>query len=177
MRIAASALLFALGMGISGGVARAAVINFSYSGGGVGNFIAIASGSGSFTTDNSNPATINDLSSFVFTLSVTDGDGDTDTLTYGLGDLQSFSATFSGGTVTGLSLTTDYQDGWYYPDEAFTVTDLGVGGANSFNGDTGPITVGTITANESSTPEPAPLALIPLGLLGLAAVRRRLSHR
>jgi hypothetical protein len=184
LRIAASfricaALLLALGLGMAGGVARASTITFTYNGAGSPDFDpgAMAAGSGFFTIDDSNdPAGIGDLSNFSFSLSVAYG-GYTDTYTYGLSDLTSFQANFTGGALTDLALTTDHQPAAYNWNEGFNVTDLGAGDAYTDDGDGDQVSIGTVTVGESSTPEPTSLALIASGLLGLAAARRRRTAR
>jgi hypothetical protein len=159
---------------MASGVARAGTVSFSYIGFGSAGFDlgAVATGSGSFTTDDSNnPAGIGDLSDFFFFLDVTYGP--TDTYSYDLNDLVSFEATFSGATLTDLTLTTDYQLAQYNWREALNVTGLGAGQAYTDDGDSDQVSIGTITVNQSSTPEPASFALVAAGLLGLTAVRRR----
>jgi hypothetical protein len=169
------ALLLLLGIGMCGGVARADTTYFSYSGSGSPSFDpgAVATGSGFFVTDDSNdPAGLGDLADFSFSLSLTYG-GDTDIYNYGLADLVSFQATFADATLTDLTLTTDYQPPVYNWFEAFNVTGLGTDEAYTDDGDFDEPSIGTVTIDESSVPDPAALALVASGLLGLVAARRR----
>lgn len=158
--------------------AGATTIDFSYSGVGdpVFDSDGVASGSGSFTTDDSNnPAGIADLSSFTFSFSLTSG-GFTDHYTYGLADLVTFQATLAGGSLTGLTLTTDYQPAIYLWFEAFNVSGLGANQAFSDDGDGDHPSTGALTVNQSSAPEPSTLLLTACALLGLAT-RKKVSRR
>lgn len=151
-----TALLFVLGMISAAGIASAGTVTFTYSGAGSPAFDpgGTATGSGSFTTDDANnPAGIGDLASFSFSLSVT-YNGYTDTYTYALGDLVSFQADFVVGTLTDLTLTTDYKPAVYNYFEAFDVTGLGAGQAYTDDGDMDQPSIGSITLAPIATPEP-----------------------
>jgi hypothetical protein len=164
---------------LSIGAAGATSISFSYNGVGDPGFDpdGVASGSGSFTTDDSNnPAGIADLSSFTFSFSLTSG-GFTDNYTYGLADLVTFQANFSGATLTGLTLTTDYQPAIFLWFEAFNVTGLGANQAFSDDGDGDDPSTGTLAVNQSAAPEPGTLGLMAGGLMGFAILLRLIRHR
>lgn len=161
--------------GFAAGASSASVINFTYSGGpGYPGFSG--TGTGSFATNVTNGAAgASDLASFNFALSVTDGTN-TDNYNYGLTDLVTFQATFSSGVLTGLTLTTDSQPPVHNYNLDFEVNGLGANQADTSNGDGYP-TVGAITLQDASAPEPSSLSLIAGAcLVGAAWLVKRLGR-
>jgi hypothetical protein len=157
--------------------AKAGTVDFTYTGVDSGeDFTAGATGTGSFTVDGSD-----NLVAFNLTIDqVCSSDAcglppQTDVFNYGLSDIESFSATFSGSTLTGLSFLTDNQPGYWTPDSFFDVLDLNAGDAFTSDFDTGPLTVGSITieGNPAVTPEPPSFVLLALGLSAAFAIRQR----
>jgi hypothetical protein len=179
-RSSAALLVFALGVAVA--TAKADTVSFTYSGVGDSNFDpdGIASGTGSFTTaDSNNPAGIGDLSAFSFNLSVTIG-GLADNYSYGLGDLTDFEATFTNGTLTDLSLTTDTQPATYNYFTFLDVSGLGSDQAFTSDGDGDTTSYGAISLTQSqpTAPEPGPFTLTASGLTALFVIfRRRLGIR
>lgn len=163
--------LVALLVALVASPAFATTVGFTYSGSGTSGFSGYtATGSGSFVTDDlNNPAGLANVTAFSFTLKVI-GDGDADVYSYGLGDLSSFAATFTGSSLTDLSLETVALPATYNYFQAFSVAGLGVGEATAGNVDTGPIVQGTLALDASTVPEPGTLVLASLALLGLGAI-------
>jgi PEP-CTERM motif len=109
--------------------ATAATINFTYSGrdvtppftvGGFGTLVVTTSGSGSFTAPDQPIVMLSDLSAFSFvqTLHLEFSNGAVPGLfpangvfTYGLADLQDFSAGFSGSSLASVAFNTSYVPG------------------------------------------------------------------
>ncbi|MGD0829895.1 MAG: PEP-CTERM sorting domain-containing protein [Terracidiphilus sp.] len=157
--------------------AMADTVDFTYTGVDSGlDFTDGATGTGSFTVDGSD-----NLTAFSLTINqICSADNcgaplQSDTITWGLSDIQSFSATFSGDTLTALSLMTDTQPTFWTPYSFFQVTDLGAGDSSTGDSDIGPLTVGSLTidANPVATPEPSSFVLLALGLSAALFVRQR----
>jgi hypothetical protein len=111
------------------------------------------SGSGSFTvTTGDGTADLGSVTAFTLDLSVSTTDGvgglaGTDQLTYDLGNLVSFAATFSNtDTLTSLSLVGNYGGGstFYSQPQNFDVSNLGTAGAETQNSYVGLISQGSI---------------------------------
>ena len=117
-----------------------------------------------------------DLSAFGFTTTLPDPHGGWMTFTYGLANLGSFSMTLSGTTPTALALGTAALAGTDpgAVNEAFTVANLSPGGTSIANVDVGPEAIGTVTfGGPVRVPEPASLAILGVGAIGLLGIRRR----
>jgi hypothetical protein len=158
----------------------AATYSFTYHGSGAifgGSATDAAFGAGDFTVlDNANPAGIGDLIAFTFDLAVTHpADGaaaeGTDLFHYGLADLSAFSASFAGGRVTALNLSTDQQQARLNWSEIFMVGSLDAGAAFTSDGDADIISSGGILVTRSDVPEPRGLAVLAAGLLALCCLR------
>lgn len=157
--------------------ARATTVDFTYTGVDSGADVASsATGYGSFTVVGND-----DLTAFNLTIDQTCTvdfcgiAGDTDVFNYGLSDLESLNATFSGDTLTALSFMTDVQPSLYDFYTAFEVDGLGANQASTLNLDVGQFTVGTlaIESNPVATPEPSSFVLLALGLSAALFVRQR----
>jgi hypothetical protein len=173
-------LLLTLGISIGLTVvpADAGTVTFTYTGSPGPQH---SSGTGSFSFSDS-PASValGDLTAFSFLLSVNNG-GTNDT--FGLGDLLTFTATISGGSVTALSLQTQFVQPTpliSFPED-FVVTGLG---ANQARNDAKPgtgivnsVDQGIVTTSGpglQAAPEPTTLSFLGLGLaaVALAGLRR-----
>jgi hypothetical protein len=174
---AISVLAYALAVSALGCLqAKADDFSISYSGTDAGfGFASSATGAGSFSVDS-----LGDLTAFSLTIDQVCAPGncsgpETDVFTYGLVDITGFSVTENAGIVSALSFSTDYQPGFYTPDTEFILTDLGTGDASTYNFDTGPITVGTLTVTPAiaATPEPSTLSLLGLGLAAALGLQMR----
>jgi PEP-CTERM motif len=172
----AVSLLLPLTLTITSRTAYADTIDFSYTSVDNENF---GDGSGSFTYIGSPSAlTLASLTNFTFTLStyVNVPLFETFISTYSKTDLNSFSATLSGDTLTTLSLQTGFTGAFAMQ---FQVYSLGANETGTYSLD-GPYSVGMVTETGSSVdpsavPEPSTLALFGTGILSLASVAR-LSH-
>ena len=162
--------------------AWAGTYNFSYSG--VGNAGSgqgtVGSGTGSFTTADSTVVTMSDVTAFNFTLNVTyqpaftnTPNPVTDTFNFMFLDLLTFSANVTGGTLSSLALTTKELRAQFEFNQGLSFNSAGV--STTGNADGGPTTSGTLTLGGQSTnvPEPAPIALLVVGMAGLIQARRR----
>ncbi len=166
--------------------ARAQTFDITYSGSDVsGGFTNGASGSGSFTVD-----AFGNLTAFTFTLdqyTTYNNTPETDVFTYGISDVAGlngsfFNAIVSGGQLISLNLLTDEQPGYYTPDTAFGVIDLGQGDAFTVNfEDVGTLTSGTVfvtpVGGRGSVPEPGTVTVLGIGMAGVVAARRLRAAR
>ena len=164
---------------------HAGTVTFIYTAPDVG--MTAVSGTGSFSYPGSLASiTLGDLTTFAFELDLTTPSAipPTAIFDYGLSDLLSFSATVSGGVVTALSLTTDYEaatntSNFDENQKNLVVTNLSSGGAANYNLDTvfNRVTLydtGTITTEGPGAPTPEPsTALLAGGSLVLLAFCRR----
>ena len=163
----------------------AGTVTFDYTAPDVGT--TAVSGTGSFSYNGSLASiTLGELTSFAFELDLSTPSAlpPTATFEFGLPDLTSFSASVSGGVVTALSLTTDYQaatntSNFDETQKDLVVTSLATNGA--FNDTDDDILseislydTGTITTQGpgAPTPEPSTALLAGGGALLLAFWRR-----
>jgi hypothetical protein len=177
-------LSFATMLGAPVFAARAQTFDITYSGSDVsGGFTNGASGSGSFTLD-----AFGNLTAFTFTLdqyTTYNNTPETDVFTYGISDVAGlngsfFNAIVSGGQLISLNLLTDEQPGYYTPDTAFGVMDLGQGDAFTVDfEDVGTLTSGTVfvTPVGGPVPEPGTLTVLGIGMAGVVAARRLRAAR
>ena len=167
---------------------HAGTVTFTYTAPDVGS--TAVSGMGSFSYPGSLASiTLGDLTSFAFELDLTTSGAipPTATFDYGLSDLLSFSATVSGGAVTALSLTTDYEaatntSNFDENQKNLVVTSLAVDGAFNNNFDTvfNRITLydtGTITTQGPGAPTPEPSTALLAGGAGLVLAFWRRTRR
>jgi len=158
---------------------HAGTVTFDYTAPDVG--LAAISGFGSFSYNGSlTSIALGDLTSFAFELDLSSPGAlvNPATFDFGLGDLLTFSASASGGVITALSLTTDYEaatntSNFDENQKNLVVTSLAIDGAANFNQDEvfNRVTLydtGTITI----TPEPSTAVLAGGGALLLAFWRR-----
>ena len=97
-------------VGVAAPRLHAGTVTFDYTAPDVG--MTAVSGAGSFSYNGSLASiTLGELTSFAFEMDLTTSGAlpPTATFDFGLPELTSFSASVSGGVVTALSLTTDYQ--------------------------------------------------------------------
>jgi hypothetical protein len=172
-------------VGVAAPHLHAGTVTFIYTAPDVG--MTAVSGMGSFSYSGSLASiALGDLTSFAFELDLTTPSAipPTAIFDYGLSDLMAFSASVSGGVVTALSLTTDYQaatntSNFDENQKNLVVTSLGSGGAANYNLDTvfDRVTLydtGTITTQGPGAPTPEPsTALLAGGAVLLLAIRRR----
>jgi hypothetical protein len=163
----------------------ASTVTFDYTAPDVGT--TAVSGTGSFSyTGSLASITLGDLTSFTFELDLsTPGETpDPAIFDFSQPDLISFSASVSGGVVTALSLTTDYEaasntSNYDENQKDLVVTSLATGGAATYNQDEvlSRVTLydtGTITTQGPGAPAPEPsTALLAGGAALLLALRRR----
>jgi hypothetical protein len=178
------AQMFAL-LAVGVAALHAGTVTFDYTAPNVG--VTAVSGTGSFSYNGSLASiALGNLTSFAFELDLTSPSSipPTAIFDYGLADLMSFSASVSGGVVTALSLTTDYQaatntSNFDENQKNLVVTSLASGGAANFNLDTvfNRVTLydtGTITTQGPGAPTPEPsTALLAGGAVLLLAFWRR----
>ncbi len=163
-----------LGLGTMPAVAG--TVTFDYTGTPGASF---SSGTGTFSYAGALASVgLGDLTSFTFNLCVNNGGTCFPPFTFS--DLLSFSATIDAGSVTALSLTTDFVDGTNGAvPEDFVVSGLGAGQAENESNSQGDIflvdqgIVTTAGPGVASVTEPGMLALFGVGLVGLGAMRRR----
>jgi hypothetical protein len=173
-------------VGVAAPSLHAATITFDYDGPTVGS--ASYSGSGSFSYNG--PLTsvgLGQLTAFSFTMDLfASGQIPNPAIfDYGLADLTAFSATISGGFVTALTLTTDFQaatntSNFDEDNKGLVVNSLAVGGAPLYNfsdilNSTTLIGNGTIIIT-SPTPEPSTALLAGGAALLLGFWRLRRTH-
>jgi hypothetical protein len=172
-------------VGVAAPDLQAGTVTFEYTAPNVG--MTAVSGTGSFSYNGSLASiALGNLTSFAFELDLTTPAAipPTAIFDYGLTDLMSFSASVSGGVVTALSLTTDYQaatntSNFDENQKNLVVTSLASGGAANFNQDTvlNRITLfdtGTITTQGPGAPTPEPsTALLAGGAVLLLALWRQ----
>src|SRR5579863_9053744 len=99
-----------LAVGVAAPLLHATTITFEYTAPNVG--LTSVSGFGDFSYSGTLASiALGNLTSFAFELDLTSPGSipPTATFDYGLGDLMSFSASSSGGVITALSLSTDFQ--------------------------------------------------------------------
>ena len=182
------AQIFALVVvGVAAPCLHAGTVTFDYTAPDVG--LTSVSGTGSFSYSGSLASiALGDLTSFAFELDLSSPGAlvNPAIFDFGLPDLMSFSASVSGGVVTALSLTTDYQaanntSNFDENQRDLVVTSLANGGAANFNQDEifNIVTLfdtGTITTQGpgAPTPEPSTALLAGGGALLLAFWRRTL---
>ena len=180
------AQIFALVVvGVAAPCLHAGTVTFDYTAPDVG--LTSVSGTGSFSYSGSLASiALGDLTSFAFELDLSSPGAlvNPAIFDFGLPDLMSFSASVSGGVVTALSLTTDYQaanntSNFDENQRDLVVTSLASGGAANFNQDEifNIVTLfdtGTITTQGpgAPTPEPSTALLAGGGALLLAFWRR-----
>ena len=180
------AQIFALVVvGIAAPCLNAGTVTFDYTAPDVG--LTSVSGTGSFSYSGSLASiALGDLTSFAFELDLSSPGAlvNPAIFDFGLPDLMSFSASVSGGVVTALSLTTDYQaanntSNFDENQRDLVVTSLASGGAANFNQDEifNIVTLfdtGTITTQGPGAPTPEPsTALLAGGWALLLAFWRR----
>jgi hypothetical protein len=172
-------------VGVAAPHLHAGTITFTYTAPNVGT--TAVSGMGSFSYNGSLASiALGDLTSFAFELDLSTPGAlvNPATFDFGLPDLMSFSASVSGGVVTALSLTTDYQaatntSNFDENQKDLVVTSLAVGGAANYNQDEvfNKVTLydtGTITTLGPGAPTPEPsTALLAGGAVLLLAFWRR----
>jgi hypothetical protein len=173
-----------LAVGVAAPLLHATTITFEYTAPNVG--ISSVSGFGMFSYSGTlSSIALGNLTSFAFELDLTTPSAlpPTATFDYGLGDLLSFSATSSGGVITALSLSTDFEaasntSNFDENQKNLVVNSLAINGAFNQNDDdilnqTTLYDTGTITI----TPEPSTGLLAGGGALLLVYWRRTLRAR
>jgi hypothetical protein len=183
-------LLALLVVGVAAPFLHAGTVTFDYTAPDVGT--TAISGTGSFSYNGSLASiALGNLTSFAFELDLSTPGALPATATFDFGplDLLSFSASVSGGVVTALSLTTDYEaatntSNFDENQKDLVVTSLAINGAFNDNDDDvlNEITLydtGTITTQGpgAPAPEPSPALLAGGGALLLAFWRRTLRAR
>ena len=181
--------MFALLMvGVAAPRLDASTVTFDYTAADVGK--TAVSGTGSFSYSGSLASiALGDLTSFTFEMDLaTPGETpDPAILDFSQPDLLSFSANISGGVVTALSLTTDYEaasntSNYDENQKDLVVTSLAVGGATNYNQDEvfNRVTLydtGTITTQGPGAPAPEPSTALLAGGAALLLAFWRRTHR
>jgi len=183
------AQMFALLLvGVAAPRLEANTVTFDYTAADVGT--TTVSGAGSFSYSGSLASiTLGDLTSFAFELDLsTPGETpDPAIFDFSQPDVLSFSASVSGGVVTALSLTTDYEaasntSNYDDNEKDLVVTSLAVGGAANYNQDEvfNRVTLfdrGTVTTQGPGAPAPEPSTALLAGGTALLLAFWRRTHR
>lgn len=196
MRALFCALMLVFGMAFT--PAQAATIHFTYSGVDqtppfydpfLGNLTVTTEGTGYFTGLDDGTITLGSLSDFHYSQQVTLNWSNmpfppfplTGVFDFRLASLTDFSATFAGGALTAISLSTDFVPdrindfGFIFFNQQFVVNGLGPNGASTANLEYGRLTLGEFVIIQSAIPEPASWAMliIGFGLIGWALRRSK----
>ena len=173
-----------LAVGVAAPCVHAGTITFDYTAPDVG--LTAVSGFGSFSYSGSlTSIALGNLTSFAFELDLTTSGAlpPTAIFDYDLSDLLSFSASSSGGVITALSLSTEFEgasntSNFDENQKNLIVTSLATNGAFNQNDDT-VLTETTLydTGTITITPEPSTGLLAGGGALLLAFWRRTLRAR